>query len=85
MSIAVIRIALAQPAISRNQPFLHSPMRRREVVNCNNGNMANGSCSASTTWLRINRSVTLLSPRSPMMRTAGRIARLRVISRRTQG
>ena len=42
--MAVIRIALAQPAASRNQPLLHVPMRSRELVNCNSGNMANGSC-----------------------------------------
>ena len=47
--------------------------------------MANGSCSASTTWLRVSRSVTLLSPRRPMMKTAGRMASVRVMSRRTQG
>ena len=34
---------------------------------------------------RIKRSVTLPSPRIPMMKTAGRMARSRVISRRTHG
>ena len=47
--------------------------------------MANGSCSASTTWLSVSRSVTLPSPRMPMMKTAGRIASVRVMSRRTHG
>ncbi len=85
MSMAVIRTALAQPAVSRNHPFFHCPIRRRELVKCSSGNMAKGSCSANITWLRVNRSVTLLSPRRPMINTAGRIARLRVIRRRTQG
>ena len=40
--MAVIRIALAQPAASRNQPFFHLPMRLRELVKCSSGNMANG-------------------------------------------
>src|SRR5271166_3029970 len=85
MSIAVIRIALPQPAIRRNQPFFQGPIRLRELVNCRSGNMANGSCKASTTWLRTSRSVTLLSPRRPITKTAGRMAIVRVISRRSQG
>jgi len=80
-----MRIALDQPAISRNQPFFQAPIRFRELVNCSSGNMAKGSCNASTTWLRVSRSVTLLLPRIPIMRTAGRMARLRVMSRRTHG
>ena len=47
--------------------------------------MANGSCRASTTWLSVNRSVTLLSPRRPITNTAGKMASVRVMSRRTQG
>ena len=81
----VIRIALVQPAISRKRPFLHEPMRARELVNCSSGNMAKGNCSASTTWLSVSKSVTLLSPRMPITRTAGRIASVRVINLRTQG
>src|SRR5215472_12034322 len=84
-SMMVIRIALAHPAIRRNQPLRHFPVRRCELVKCNNGNMANGNCSAKTTWLRVSRSVTLLSPRNPMIAMAGRIAISRVISRRSHG
>ena len=65
--------------------ILQVPMRFLELVKCRSGNIAKGNCSASTTWLSVSRSVTLLSPRIPMMRTAGRIARPRVINRRTQG
>src|SRR3974377_1095585 len=85
MSMAVIRIALAHPATRRNQPLRHLPMRLVELVKCNRGNMANGNCRASTTWLRVNRSVTLLSPRRPITTTAGRMAIPRVITRRTHG
>ena len=42
-SIAVISRALPQPAIKRNQPVRHLPMRLREEVKCSNGNMAKGS------------------------------------------
>ena len=55
MSIAVIKRALPQPVISRNQPLRHCPMRLRELVKCSSGNMASGSCSASTTWLKVDQ------------------------------
>src|SRR6266436_1198351 len=84
-SMAVIRMALAQPAISKNHPFFHAPMRLRELVKWSSGNMAKGSCKASTTWLSVSRSVTLLSPRTPIINTAGKMASDRVMSRRTQG
>ena len=61
------------------------PIRLRELVKCSSGNMANGSCSASTTWLRVSRSLTLLSPRMPMISTAGMMASVRVMSRRSHG
>jgi hypothetical protein len=35
-------MALPQPAISKNQPLRHLPMRRDELVKCSNGNMAKG-------------------------------------------
>jgi hypothetical protein len=85
MSIMVMSSALPQPAINRNQPSFHVPIFLRELVKCSSGNMANGSCSASTTWLSVSRSFTLLSPRMPMMRTAGMMASVRVMSRRSHG
>ena len=85
MSIAVINTALPHPAISKNQPSFHLPILFREEVKSKRGNMANGSCRASTTWLRHSRSVTLLLPRRPITNTAGKMARVRVMSRRTQG
>ncbi len=42
--MAVMRMALAHPAISRKRPFFQLPMRLRELVKCSSGNMANGSC-----------------------------------------
>src|SRR6202023_1600280 len=85
MSMAVISSAHAQPAAASNGPAFHVPIRRRELANQSSGNIANGSCSASTTWLSVNRSVTLLSPRSPITSTAGRMASERVIKRRSHG
>src|SRR5882672_6966176 len=84
-SIEVMMIALSHAAIKRAIPGLQAPMRFRELVKCRSGNMASGSWRASTTWLSVSRSVTLPSPRSPMMTIAGMMARSRVMSRRTQG
>src|SRR5882724_5102224 len=48
-SMTVMSIALAHPASSRDRSIFQFPIRKRELVKCSNGNMANGSCSASTT------------------------------------
>jgi 1-acyl-sn-glycerol-3-phosphate acyltransferase len=77
--------ALPHPAVVRRIPLLHLPIRFLEEVKCSRGNMAKGSWRASTTWLRVSRSLTLLSPRSPITSTAGTIARTRVMSRRNHG
>src|SRR5436190_3571105 len=84
-SITVITIALPQPASNKNQPSFHEPIRLRELVKCIRGIMASGSCSARTTWLKVSNSLTLLCPRIPMIRTAGIMARARVMRRRSQG
>ena len=85
MSSAVIRMALAHPAIRRKSPLFQAPIRRRELVKCKSGNMANGSCNAKTTWLRVRRSLTLASPLAPIIKIAGIIASARVINLRNQG
>src|SRR5579862_5030281 len=84
-SSAVIIRALPQPANNKNHPSFHFPIRFLELVNWRRGNIENGSWIARTTWLRVSRSVTLLSPRNPMITTAGIIASERVISRRSHG
>src|SRR5437899_367058 len=71
-SITVITIALDHPAINRTGPSFHLPILSRELVKCKSGNMAKGSCSASTTWLNVSKSLTLLSPRIPINGTADR-------------
>ena len=50
------------PAMSRNQPSRHCPIRLRELARCSRGNIANGSCSASTTWLKHNQVVDVIGP-----------------------
>ena len=56
---AAISIAEPQPARSKNQPLANLPMCFFELVKCSSGNMANGNCIASTTWLRTSKLVTL--------------------------
>src|SRR6185437_11022432 len=84
-SIAAIKIAPLQPATSRSGPFFQRPMNLARLVKWSSGNSANGSCSASTTWLSTRRSVTLPSPRQPITRIAGTMAARRVIRRRCHG
>ncbi len=83
--MAVIRMAVPQPVINKNHPLRHFPMRFLELVKCSSGNIANGNSKHRTTWLRLTRSVTLPFPRTLMIRIAGKIASVRVMSRRTHG
>ena len=74
MSRAVIRMQDSQPVASKNQPSRCFPINRRMLVKCISGNMANGSCNASMTWLRLIRSLTFAVGRSQTISTAGAMA-----------
>ena len=47
--MAVISTALAQPAASSQAALRQVPMIERLLAKCSSGNMAKGSCRASTT------------------------------------
>src|ERR1700686_2386081 len=70
ISRAVIKIALPQRPAINSHPLFHLPISAPELVKCRSGNMANGSCSASTTCLRVSKSLTQASPRTPIIKTA---------------
>ena len=53
MSSPVIKKQDPQPVRIKNQPRRCAPMRCFEQAKYMSGNMARGSCIASTTWLRV--------------------------------
>ncbi len=86
MSIAVISTALVQPAISKNQPSFHRPILFREEVKSKRGNMAKRKLQGQHRLAKREQiGHAAVSPRRPMTKTAGTMASVRVIRRRTQG
>ena len=71
----MIRIALDHPAISSKIPFSRSlPIRLRELVNCSNGNIANGKLHRQHYLAQREQIVHAVVAAQPMTMTAGRIA-----------
>ena len=81
----MMRAAVSAANTVSQRGATNGPILAPLAVNMTSGTTANGSCRLSTTWLRIKSCPVAFSPAQIVTTTAGRIAIMRVTSRRSHG